>query len=254
MKVLDLDMDYFLDYPVNDISFNCESRVEFEECKSSVWTEERVCFFLENNLGLSKVKKSKGRIVIGHDEALYFWDELIQGMKLKPPFSVVHVDSHADLGFGDLGMTAVLDVVIQWPVEYRRPRYCCDIEVDNRRYNINIGNYLLYALAFRWISDLVYCGNPNHDCGDVPPEIVVGDIPSCEFDYVLKREIKLKMRNQTDNNESEEPTIPFCICPKVEDVHYDEEFDYVLLAQSPNYTPENADFIMEIFREYIDEI
>ena len=29
---------------------------------------------------------------------------------------------------------------------------------------------------------------------------------------------------------------------------------YAVLAQSPNYTPASADYIMDIFREYIEEI
>ena len=39
-----------------------------------------------------------------------------------------------------------------------------------------------------------------------------------------------------------------------DEVNYVGDFDFVSLAQSPNYTPENADFIMDIFREYIEEV
>ena len=52
MMVLDLDMDYFLDHPVSNRNHDTEKRVEDEECVKSVWTEERVRYFLENNLGL----------------------------------------------------------------------------------------------------------------------------------------------------------------------------------------------------------
>ena len=51
-----------------------------------------------------------------------------------------------------------------------------------------------------------------------------------------------------------DPEIPFTIIPTVEDVRYEGDFDFVVMAQSPNYTPASADFIMEIFREYIEEI
>lgn len=44
------------------------------------------------------------------------------------------------------------------------------------------------------------------------------------------------------------------IIPTVKDVQFSGDFDFALLAQSPNYTPASADFIMDIFREYIEEI
>ena len=37
-------------------------------------------------------------------------------------------------------------------------------------------------------------------------------------------------------------------------VKFDGNFDYAVMAQSPNYTPASADFILDIFREYIEEI
>ena len=40
----------------------------------------------------------------------------------------------------------------------------------------------------------------------------------------------------------------------IEDVSFRGDFDFAVLAQSPNYTPASADFIMDIFREYIEEI
>lgn len=50
-----------------------------------------------------------------------------------------------------------------------------------------------------------------------------------------------------------EPEVPFLIIPTIDDVHFDGDFDFAVLAQSPNYTPASADFIMDIFREYIIE-
>ena len=41
------------------------------------------------------------------------------------------------------------------------------------------------------------------------------------------------------------------IIPTIDDVKYDGDFDFVGLAQSPNYTPIEADYIMELFKEYV---
>ena len=75
MKVLDLDMDYFMT-EIASTPFSCEERLDEEYYGDSVWTEEEVRQFLEQNLRLSKNHKIPGRIVTGHNEALIFWKEL----------------------------------------------------------------------------------------------------------------------------------------------------------------------------------
>lgn len=50
-----------------------------------------------------------------------------------------------------------------------------------------------------------------------------------------------------------EPEVPMLIIPTIEAVNYNGDFDFIVMAQSPNYTPASADFIMDIFREYMDE-
>lgn len=42
--------------------------------------------------------------------------------------------------------------------------------------------------------------------------------------------------------------------PTVEAVKYNGDFDFIVFAQSPNYTPRSADYIIEVIRDYIDEI
>ena len=77
MKILDLDMDYFMDSVAHtpDSVLERLSEADYGDC---VWSERRVRSFLEENLGLSKERKLPGRIVCGHNEALIFWRELIQ--------------------------------------------------------------------------------------------------------------------------------------------------------------------------------
>lgn len=59
MKLLDLDMDYFMENIAIGIAESREERLSEEEYGDCVWSEQRVRDFLENNLGLSKDKKSK---------------------------------------------------------------------------------------------------------------------------------------------------------------------------------------------------
>ncbi len=256
MRVLDLDMDYFLDCPVCERSHDTNDRVTDEEVIKSVWSEERVRLFLEHNLGLSTTKRRQGRVVCGHNEALFFWEELIKKKKLVTPFDVVHVDSHADLGMHCLGKAHVFDELLYWPVDIRSKNIRNQYTVGEKYCDIDIGEYLLFAIAYQWVSELIYCGNPNKDSGDFPGEILAqGEIPSYKFKDIFSSTIKLQARSVGEEKSPfEEPTIPFRIIPTVKQVSFDGEYDYVLLAQSPNYTPANADYIMDIFREYIEEI
>ena len=66
MKILDLDMDYFMDSVAHtpDSVLERLSEADYGDC---VWSERRVRSFLEENLGLSKERKLPGRIVCGHN-------------------------------------------------------------------------------------------------------------------------------------------------------------------------------------------
>lgn len=86
MRVLDLDMDYFMTEIANT-PFSCEVRLDEEDYGNSVWSADEVRQFLEQNLGLSKKHIIPGRIVSGHNEALFFWEELINSKKLSDVYN-----------------------------------------------------------------------------------------------------------------------------------------------------------------------
>lgn len=249
MKVLDLDMDYFLDHPVFRKDVYSTERVDDIEVINSVWEENRVRTFLENNLGLSKKNKKEGRIVQGHDGALFFWKELIDKNLLRAPFSVVHIDSHSDLGLGSETLVHVLDEMIYWDVEYRIRNIKESYDLNGQFHTVNCGDYLLYALAYRWVLDLTYCMNPRNKETDIPQQILLRNIPSSGVNKEIDTVIRL---NPIDGKSVIfEPEVPLKILPKLDLVKYMGDFDYVLLAQSPNYTPSNADYIMDVFKDYI---
>ena len=170
MKLLDLDMDYFMDYVAYGIHDSILDRLD-DVYTEAVWSESRIRNFLENNLGLSKDKKIRGCVVSGHNEALCYWKKLIGQQKLTVPFEVIHVDSHADLGLGYSSYDDILNTILAYPVD-KRP--FCNRENNKQGvgYEPRIGDYLLYGIAYRWISKLTYCANPNGDKGDFSGIIV----------------------------------------------------------------------------------
>lgn len=264
MKVLDLDMDYFMEHIASFISFNTSERLDEDGYGDTVWSEERVRDFLENNLGLSKNNKIPGRVVVGHNESLFFWEELLEQGKLTDPFEVVHVDSHADLGLGCSSSDFLQSAFLTLPVETRRR-----IRDDDEGVGISIGDYLLWAVAYKMISKITYCANPNGDKNDYVWDTLKDFKEDMIWNKPISNYIQLKYNSQMEwpkYNDSKEykkkymlgaikdPEVELRIIPTIEDVKFQGDFDYAVIAQSPNYTPASADFILDVFREYIVEI
>lgn len=268
MKVLDLDMDYFMDRFALDIPDSKTERLSEDEFGKYVWSKQRVRSFLEDNLGLSKDRKIKGRIVKDHNGALFFWQELKDAKMLRTPFDVIHIDSHGDLGVGYSSVTYIMDELLQYPVE-ERCRHTKYKDCFGKWNDVGIGDYLLYAIAFRWINRLTYCVNPNGDKNDYlweslkdfkenlvwnkPVENVIQLVSNPDMDFPFYN-TDVQIKQEFLKGALKEPEVPFLIIPTIEDVKYEGDFDFVVMAQSPNYTPASADFIMDVIREYIEEI
>lgn len=267
MKILDLDMDYFMDAIAQGIGESEIERLD-DEYGDYVWEKERVISFLESNLGLSKEKKIKGRIVKGHNEALYFWKELIERKQLVTPFEVIHVDSHADLGLGYSSCKYILDELLYMDVKIR-PR--CNFYEDCFGHYVSegIGDYLLFAIAYQWVSELTYCANPHGDKNDYILDILKNFHEEDIWDEPVKNIIQLARNSKMERPDfceiqrlkelyfetaEKDPEVPFMIIPTVEGVKYNGDFDFLVLAQSPNYTPARADYIIDIVRDYIEEM
>ena len=232
MRVLDLDMDFFLTGPCP----LAKPGERPDESCAQPYSDEEVIRFLEEQCGLSREHPVPGAIFDTHDKALDFWQACLEAGSLTAPFEVVHVDTHSDLAFGPPGTGYVLNVVLSRPVQMRPAigAYREAVELDE-------ANYLLFALAFRWISRLAYVRNPkSHQ--DIPAQLLAGD------DIHLRSFISQMMEGKNGR----EPVIPFDV---YDDYRAFEQkgYDFVIMAQSPRYAPASADRIMEIVRRYIIE-
>lgn len=266
MKVLDLDMDYFM-RDIANTPFSVMTRLAEEEFGNLVWSKNEVINFLENNLGLSKNNKIPGRIITGHNEALFFWEELMLDGKLQEPFEVVHIDSHADLGLGCPSSSFLQNTILTMPVEERRK--IKSYEFNGEIEEINIGDYLLWGIAYKMFSKIIYCANPYGDkndyCWDTLKDFkeeLIWDVPVSNY-IQLKFNDRMQMPKYNDSVEYKkmyfegaikDPEVELKIIPSIENVAFQGDFDFAVIAQSPNYTPASADFILDIFKEYIIEI
>ena len=153
------------------------------------------------------------------------------------------------------------------PIETRRR--IRDYEFNGRIEGISIGDYLLWAIAYRMISSVIYCANPNGDKNDYLWDTLKDFHEEFIWEKSVKNYIQLKFNTEMDmpdcNSSTfykkkylagaiKDPEVELLIVPTVEDVNFEGDYDYAVLAQSPNYTPASADFIIDIFKEYIEEI
>lgn len=234
MRVLDIDLDFFLAdcCPLADMG----ERPCLEGHEP--WPEEEVVAFLEGQCGLSADDPKPGAVFQTHDMALTYWRDRIKEGTLKAPFHVTHVDAHSDLAIGKPGPGFVLNGVLPRVMEKR-----ADIEKYYEICQLDEANYLLFALAFRWISSLDNVRNPRSR-SDIPREILM---PGRE-DRIQLSSFAARL---SEGMNGTEPVIPFNVYHDYRDFSADEPYDFVTLAISPRYAPKEADRLIPIIGRYI---
>lgn len=251
MKVLDIDLDFFL----NKVTFPIDGKSRYPDEFCEVWDKEKVVDYLENTLKLSKEKKIKGRIITNHNESLDFWNEQFKEKKLTIPFQIIHIDSHSDLDFFDRDIddesdeAGYLAIISQSRVEdkYRFIYGCVDTDMHDKW--VKEGNYLIFAIAFHWVDKIVYCTNITelYNEDDYPKKFVLKNRK--ETENKLYKVIGLKKLN-----DKEDYTVDYEIITKIQNDENFGDYDFITFAISPRYTPKKADFIIEVIKEYIEEI
>jgi len=231
VKVLDLDMDFFL----TDACPLAPLHERPDESCAAPYADEEVVRFLEEQCGLSRAHPLPGAIFDTHDKALDFWLSRMRAGELNAPFEVAHVDTHSDLAFGPPGPDFVLKAVLT-----RKPETRAALDAYRHGVKLDEANYLLFALAFRWISSLTYVRNPR-SWRDVPP---------CLMEDAGHIRLTSDIAALMEGVNGREPAIPF---EQVDDYHAFSQtgFDFVTLAQSPRYAPSSADRIIALVRSYI---
>jgi hypothetical protein len=114
-RVLDLDLDFFVHGAVH---WRESTDARLSDSDYPAWTEEEALAFLRDRSGLTT--PLPGIVVEHHGDPFGLWHEAIEGGRLLTPFSLTHVDSHADLGMGDDGYVDLLSRVLHEEPERRR--------------------------------------------------------------------------------------------------------------------------------------
>lgn len=250
-RILDIDLDFFLNNRFIDVPKSCR----LDDTDFHPWRADRVRRFLVDQCGLCSQVPVRGAYFQKHDELFWKWKVMIEGGELTTPFEVVHVDAHADLGlgslFGSLSITYILHEHLHLPLAERT-----NPPIGDR--HLSEGSFLLFAIACRWIKGLTYVYHP--DC----PDQGRNDVPRAIKTDLDDESGFIQLRCLPSGQDSQSKGFEFCkplyLEPKVrfervpgEKLRESEPFDFVFLTRSPQYTPQSADALIPIIREYIDE-
>ncbi|WP_406816194.1 hypothetical protein [Mycobacterium sp. M23085] len=243
---MDIDLDFFV-WPVVYRAQGADRPLAKDH---SVKPIDEAIDYLRTRCGLSE--RLPGFVTENHSELFGRWREAVGNGLLRPPFHVTHLDAHADLGMGDGGYEYLLTSLLFEPPEQRL------LPMVDRDRGLTDGNWLLFAIACRWISDLIYV----HDTGG----------GSDELRYVMQNfdlradniQLAAMTKSQLDrvrrpaagppNISDFEPPVRYQSC-LAEAFETDGPYDFICLTRSPPYTPNTADPLFdEIVRLFIEPI
>lgn len=233
MRVLDIDLDFFLADCCPLAPLGERPVLEGHE----PWDAAEVCRFLEEQCGLSKANPVRGAVFETHDGALTYWRDRIADGTLTVPFHVTHVDAHSDLGIGKPGPGYVLNSVLS-----QQPSIRTEIERHYAMHELDEANYLLFALAFRYVASLDNVRNPKSR----------QDIPKVLFpDRADTIRLTSFPAQLMEGRNGKEPAIPFRVYEDYRTFRADAPYDFVTLAISPRYAPNEADALVEVIAQYM---
>ena len=235
MWILDLDLDFFLNACCPLALYG--QRPDLSCAKP--WEPEAVEAFLERNLGLRKDRPIPGIVTETHDGALAFWKARMEAGDLNAPFSVVHVDAHADLGIGKPGPGFVLNNVLGIPPKDRDvfDQYYAQKQLDE-------ANYLLFALAFRWIDALTLVRAPFSK-----PDLPSFCVP--DGDGFLPIRLESFVSKLFEKRYGPEPEVLLNVYRDPFAYRAAEPFVCMNLAISPRYAPKEADALVPVIAQYM---
>lgn len=243
MRLLDLDLDFF----VNGVAHwrgRDDDRLDAEAYPP--WSIDEAMAFLRDQCGLSR--RLPGVTVEHHGDLFFRWRDAIEAELLIPPFSITHVDAHADLGLGDAGYKYLMTDVLFRDVEDRA-------DPEPGPHKMSDGNFLAFAIACRWISEVVYVYNKGGGSDLLYYHMENFDLSSnhVELKAVRVEELKRAVGDRRPEITSTEPKVPITQT-RWQDFTTSDPFDAVCLARSPSFTPGSADEIFDAIREtFIDE-
>ncbi|MDA7916092.1 UPF0489 family protein [Verrucomicrobia bacterium] len=244
-RVLDIDLDFFLNriYYCQD-----EPQGRLDPAEYQVDSTEVVMAYLRDRCGLDEENPIPGVACEHHVEVFDHWEQMVEDGVLIPPFEVVHVDAHADMGLGNLSCLYIAEEMLIAPLEERI------VPGGRDPWSLNNCNFILFALAMGWIGKLTYVRHP--DCIDDIQWMHMKDF-STTSGYVQMKRFEPGFADDLKDF-MEVKKLPFTADPEIpmevvsrDDFIATEVPDFLFITQSPNYTPETIDPVFEKAKRFV---
>ncbi len=242
--VLSIDVDYFV-----------EPKVTWPEPGSRPDDKDHhvrdlndVGQFLRTRCLVSPELPTVGVAACDHDDAFTALQQWMAAGNLKAPFRLVHVDAHADLGLGDAGYVVIVEDLLLRPPADRATKLR----------SIGLGNWLAYAIANRWISEVIFLREPDPglDCELLahyfcasPDWSILQMRPMNENQYLR---INHHNRDEFATLPTTEPAVRWFQTGEA-GFALDRPPDLIFTCQSPEYSPPKADAVFDLVRTFIRE-
>lgn len=246
MLVLSLDIDFFVDPVARDESISSEERLPDSDYTTD--SDQAVASFLENQCLLKSTSPVPGIVIRDHDAA---WDILGFHAASAGPVDLVHIDAHSDLGMGDPGYCYLLG---RWLQMSPRPK-------PERAWNrMNLANWLAFAAAAGFVSRIEFVPR-NHPPSDLFPYYLDPPPPSVAtalaFRRITESELTERVIGRTNpwpflQSKSVVRSVPWTTTDR-SSFRLTVRPDFVIVCQSPQFTPTSADRALTLARSYVSE-
>jgi hypothetical protein len=251
MKILDIDLDFFLDEIAH---FRKRNNQRLNQKHYIPWNTGQVECFLEDKFGLRKDSPLPGVLFTHHDE-VFHWCREFKRQGNAENFSIVHIDAHSDLATGIDGCYLyIMETMLRKP-NLERPI----VEDAGDWQKLNPGNFLIYMAACDWIENLTFVKHHKSNETYNPlffqnnnVETNVLQLKSYNAGIVKNLAMGTRLFQQISNHNPVFLTNPI---PYREvkwcDYKENHKFDYIFLTQSPSFTPKTSDKLLETIKLYM---
>lgn len=247
-NVLSIDIDFFVEPPCYGGGLDSIERLLSSE--HTVWKRTKVIDFLERQCQLLQSKPVSGTFIRHHDQAFEVLGELER--RGVGPVHLDHIDAHSDLG-GGYFCTGFHYLLCEWFRDRKnqtQPNRDCDA--------MNLGNWLAFAAAAQIIervqfvtSSSEYYFTPHYFRTDprTANEMVFMHIDSEDLKLLHSNNFWTTLQ-KLEKSSNEVVRVPWNI-KNGHDYLRTSSPDYVIVCQSPQFTPVTADRILQQIQKYI---
>ncbi|NJK32250.1 MAG: hypothetical protein HC927_07490 [Deltaproteobacteria bacterium] len=248
LTVLSVDIDFFVLGRASDLSLTSglDTRLSSDEYATASLEIAQSVF--EQSCKLSTLTPVRGISIRHHDAAF----EVLRALAKKGSINFVHMDAHADLGLGDLSHEYLLTDWI---------RDCTRAPTRGWR-GLNLGSWLAFAAAAQLVSKITFVPHEPLSSGDPsdihplyahnPRPAAAQELRFCPLTKTELHEIHLRKAYAEMIQRANCTSIPFNITSR-DCFNLLSPPNFVILCQSPNFTPVEADPIFTLARSYITE-